>query len=164
MAGVMAQLADGWRPAAYAALKALALFLTAAAAFRFTERRTIAEFSPFDWIAAVAVGAIVGRSATAPHTSWLTGTAALLTIIATHALVARLRFLPWLRRLVDPPVRILVRDGRIDQSNLKRCRITRSDLDAVLRKQGYVNLDDVHLALYESNGTVSVFAKSSPTA
>ncbi len=162
MAGVMAQLADGWRPAAYAALKALALFLTAAAAIRFTERRTIAEFSPFDWIAAVAAGAIVGRTATAAHTSWLTGTAALLTVIASHAIVARLRFIPWMRRRVDPPVRVLVRDGQVHQPNLKRSRITRADLDAVLREHGYLNPADVRLALYESNGTVSIFAKAQP--
>ncbi|ORV61138.1 hypothetical protein AWC06_12200 [Mycobacterium fragae] len=40
---------------------------------------TISEFTPFDWVTAVAVGAIVGRTATAADTSWLTGTSALLT-------------------------------------------------------------------------------------
>jgi uncharacterized membrane protein YcaP (DUF421 family) len=162
MAGVLAQLADGWRPAAYAALKALALFLTAAAAIRFTERRTIAEFSLFDWITAVAVGAIVGRTATAADTSWLTGTAALLTVIAAHAVIARLRFIPWIHRLVDPPVRVLIRDGQVHQPNLRRSRITRTDLKAILREHGYLNPADVHLALYESKGTVSVFAKARP--
>ena len=45
MAGVLPQLVDGWRPPAYAAVKALALFVTAAASFRLTERRTIAQFT-----------------------------------------------------------------------------------------------------------------------
>lgn len=160
MAGVIPQLVDGWHPAAYAALKALALFVAATIAFRLTERRTIAEFSPFDWITAVAVGAIVGRTATAADTSWLTGTAALLAVIAAHAVVARLRFIPWMRRLVDPPVRVLIRDGEVHQPNLRRSRITRADLDAVLREHGYVDPADVHLALYESKGAVSIFAKT----
>ncbi|HEY3934458.1 MAG TPA: hypothetical protein VGL65_07535, partial [Gemmatimonadales bacterium] len=60
-----------------AAIKTSALFLTAAILFRFMERRTLAEFAPFDWIAAVAAGAIVGRAATASDTSWLNATAAL---------------------------------------------------------------------------------------
>jgi hypothetical protein len=51
------------------AIKTAALFLTAAILFRFTERRTLAEFAPFDWIAAVAAGAIVGRAATATDTA-----------------------------------------------------------------------------------------------
>ena len=47
------------------AAKTSALFVTAAILLRFTERRTLAEFAPFDWIAGVAAGAIVGRAATA---------------------------------------------------------------------------------------------------
>lgn len=163
MTDLLPALVGGWRPAACAAVKALALFLTAAAAFRFTLRRTIAEFTPFDWVTAVAVGAIVGRTATAAHTSWLTGTAALLTLIAAHDIVARLRFIPWVRRLVDPPVRVLIRDGHIDQSTLKRCRLTEQDLNAILRQHGHRTAADVSLALFETKGVVSVFGETSPS-
>ena len=62
--GFLNVLVDDWKPAAYSAVKVIALYLTAALAFRFTQRRTLAQFTPFDWVAAVAVGAIVGRSAT----------------------------------------------------------------------------------------------------
>lgn len=163
MRDLLLQLVDGWRPAAYAALKALALFITAATAFRLTLRRTIAEFTPFDWVTAVAVGAIVGRTATAPHTSWLTGSAALLALIAAHDIVARLRFRPWVRRLVDPPVRVLIRDGQLDQRNLRRCGLTREDLDAILRQHGHWTPDEVRFALFETKGVVSVFADAKST-
>jgi uncharacterized membrane protein YcaP (DUF421 family) len=86
-----------------AAVKTTALFVTAALLFRFTERRTLAEFAPFDWIAAVAAGSIVGRAATASDTSWLAATTALLCLLLSHALLARLRFVPRLRRLIDHP-------------------------------------------------------------
>jgi uncharacterized membrane protein YcaP (DUF421 family) len=158
MADLVSQLDDGWRPAAYAAVKALALFLTAATAFRLRLRRTIGEFTPFDWVTAVAVGAIVGRTATAADTSWLTGAAALLTLIAAHDLVARLRFIPWVRRVVDPPVRVLIRDGQVNERNLKRCRLTREDLDAALRQHGHQTPASVRLALFETKGAVSIIA------
>lgn len=156
MAGLLPQLVDGWRPAAYAALKAVALFITAATAFRLTERRTIAQFTLFDWITAVAVGAIVGRTATSAQTSWLTGTAALLTLITAHAVVARLRFIPRMRRLVDPPVRVLIQDGRLHEPNLKRSRLTHADLEAILREHGYRGPAEIQLALFESKGAVSI--------
>lgn len=162
MGDLLLQFFDGWRPAAYAAVKALALFLTAATAFRLTLRRTIAEFTPFDWITGVAVGAIVGRTATAAHTSWLTGTAALLTLIAAHDVVARLRFIPRVRRLVDPPVRVLIRDGQPDEANLKRCGLTRQDMDAILRQHGHRTPARIRLALFETTGVVSVFADTTP--
>ncbi len=107
------RLIGDWHRAFYAAVKALALFLTAAAAFRLTERRTMAEFAPFDWVAAVAVSALVGRTATATDASWLTGAAALVALLATHSAVTRLRFVPPVGRLVDPPLRILIRDGHV---------------------------------------------------
>lgn len=157
MSGLVLQFFDGWRPAAHAAIKALALFVTAVTAFRLTLRRTIAEFTPFDWVTGVAVGAIVGRTATAGDTSWLTGAAALLTLIAAHDIVARLRFIPWVHRLVDPPVRVLIRDGEVDDTNLKRCRLTRDDLDAVLRQHGHQTPAEVRLAVFETKGVVSVF-------
>jgi uncharacterized membrane protein YcaP (DUF421 family) len=160
MKDLLVQFVDGWRPAAYAALKALALFITAATAFRFTLRRTIAEFTPFDWVTAVAVGAIVGRTATAAGTSWLTGSAALLALIAAHDIVARLRFIPWVSRLVDPPVRVLIRDGQLNRPNLKRCGLTQEDLNAILRQHGHRTPAGVRLALLETKGVVSVFAEA----
>ena len=163
MSDLLAQFFNGWQPAVYAALKALALFATAVTAFRLVLRRTIAQFTPFDWVTAVAVGAIVGRTATAADTSWLTGTAALLTLIAAHDLVARLRLIPWVRRLVDPPVRVLISDGRVDDANLKRCRLTRGDLDAVLRQHGHRTAADVRLAVFETKGVVSVFSNADPS-
>ena len=83
------------------AIKTAALFLTAAILFRFNERRTLAEFAPFDWIAAVAAGAIVGRAATATDTSWLQATTALLCLLAVHAVLARLRLIPAFCRFID---------------------------------------------------------------
>jgi len=163
MRDLVFQLVDGWRPATYAALKALALFCTAATAFRFSLRRTIAEFTPFDWVTAVAVGAVVGRTATAPDTSWLTGAAALFALIAAHDIVARLRFIPCVRRLVDPPVRVLIRNGQLDRPNLRRCGLTQEDLDAILRQHGHRTPDGVRLALFETKGVVSVIADAQST-
>jgi uncharacterized membrane protein YcaP (DUF421 family) len=162
MSGLLLELCDGWRPTLYAAVKAAALFATAAAAFRLTLRRTISELTPFDWITGVAVGAVSGRTATAAGTSWITGAAALLTLIAAHDVVARLRFVPRIRRLVDPPVRVLICDGQPQLENLRRCRITRSDLDAILREHGHQSPADISLALWESRGVVWLRAAARP--
>ena len=72
MSGLPQAFLGEWRQALWAAAKVVALFLTATLAFRLTQRRAIAEFTPFDWVTAVAVGAIVGRTATAADTAWLT--------------------------------------------------------------------------------------------
>lgn len=138
------------------AAKTAALFLTAAVVVRLTQRRALAELAPFDWIAGVAAGAIVGRSATATDTSWLTATAGLISLMLMHAVVARLRFVPFVRNLVDPPLQVLIRDGRINLRNIRRCGLTVADLDAVLRQHGLLRADQVRLAIFEARGAVSV--------
>ncbi|MCV7014350.1 DUF421 domain-containing protein [Mycolicibacterium madagascariense] len=153
---------DGWQHPLCAAVKAVALFLTAALAFRVAQRRTIAEFTPFDWVTAVAVGAIVGRVSTASDTAWLTGAAALLTLIGAHGVIARLRFIEPLRRLIDPPLLVLIHDGTPNARNLRRAGITRADLDGILRRHGHHSPAPVRLALYEAKGSVSIFTEQPP--
>lgn len=138
------------------AIKTSALFVTAAILFRFTERRTLAEFAPFDWITAVAAGAIVGRAATATDTTWLAATTAVLCVLAAHALLARLRFIPALRRFIDPPTMVLISDGEVNRRNLRRCGMTAADLAAVLREHGHSNADGIHLAILEATGAISI--------
>ncbi|OBE94641.1 DUF421 domain-containing protein [Mycobacterium sp. 852002-10029_SCH5224772] len=142
-----------------AAIKTSTLFLTAAVLFRFTERRTLAEFAPFDWIAAVAAGAIVGRAATASDTSWLSATTALVCLLVTHAVLARLRFVPGVRRFIDPPLKVLIRDGQVDRRSLRQCGLTVADLEAVLRLNGHPNADCINLAIFEAKGAISVLRK-----
>jgi uncharacterized membrane protein YcaP (DUF421 family) len=140
------------------AIKTAAIFLTAAILFRFTERRTLAEFAPFDWIAAVAAGAIVGRAATATDTTWLQATTALLCLLAAHAVVARLRLIPAVCRFIDPPLMVLINDGEVNRRNLHRCGLTAADLAAVLREHGHSDAEGVHLAVLEAKGAISVLS------
>jgi uncharacterized membrane protein YcaP (DUF421 family) len=140
------------------AIKTTALFFTAAILFRFTERRTLAEFAPFDWIAAVAAGAIVGRAATATDTAWLPATTALLCLLAAHAVLARLRLIPALCRFIDPPLMVLIRDGEVNRRTLRRCGLTTADLEAVLREHGHPNANGIYLAILEAKGAISVLA------
>jgi uncharacterized membrane protein YcaP (DUF421 family) len=140
------------------AVKASTLFITAAVLFRIAERRALAGFAPIDWIAAAAAGAIVGRAATATDTSWLSASIALASLLITHAAMVRLRFIPGMRRVIDPPPRVLIRDGKVLERNVRRCGLTTTDLRALLRQHGHRNPDRVQLALFEAKGIVSILS------
>ncbi len=156
MIGITHALIGDLHSIADVAIKTSALFFTAAILFRFTERRTLAEFAPFDWIAAVAAGAIVGRAATATDTAWLQATVALLCLLTAHAVLARLRLIPSLCRFIDPPLMVLISDGHVQRRNLRRSGLTVSDLEAVLREHGYADADRIHLAVLEAKGAISI--------
>ena len=151
-------LVGDWRGVWSAALKAGVLFVVVAM-FRF-DRRTLAELSPFDFAVAVAVGAIIGRTATSASTSLLTGVVALLTLLTAHAAVTRLRYHPVAARLIDPKPKVIVRDGEVQHQTLRRCGLTPGDLSGVLRQHGYTDVSQVGLAVYERKGAVSVLSRA----
>lgn len=140
----------------WVALKALLLYLTAVFGFRLGKRRTLAEMSPFDFVAAIAVGAIVGRVPNSSTTSYLAGAATLLTVLVAHNLVTRLRRFPSVALLLEHRPCILFAEGRVLDGELRRCGLTQSDLYSMLRKNGVDDLDEVRYVVFEHRGEVSI--------
>ncbi|WP_218004566.1 DUF421 domain-containing protein [Microtetraspora niveoalba] len=140
----------------WVAVKTLLLYVTAVAGLRLTKRRMIAELSPFDFVAAVAVGAIVGRTATALDTSYLTGAAALVTVIAVHAAITQLRLRHPFPHWFDHAPRVLVTEGEIHPRQLRRCGLTERDLYTILRRRGVMSLSSVRYVIFEPKGVISV--------
>jgi len=138
--------------------KAALMYATALVGLRLGERRTLAQWTIIDFATAVAVGAIVGRTAIADTQSYLTGAVALLTLIAVHRVASLLRFHPLLGKLADHRVRVLVENGEIRRSQLRLCGLTDNDLYAHLRQQGVFSLTGVRYVLYESKGDLTVVA------
>lgn len=123
----MSELLGGFSQAGWVPVKALLLYLTAVFDFRLGERWTLAEMSAFDFVAAVAVGAIVGRVPNASTTSYIAGATTRLRVLISHAVVAKLRRFPNLATLFDHPPRVLVFRGQVLTSELRRARLTIND-------------------------------------
>ena len=108
----MTHLFGGGADPGWVAVKAILLFLTAVVAFCLGDRRTLAELSPFDFVAAVAVGAIVGRVPNAEGTSYLAGAITLVAVLVTHRIVTQLRYISSVAHLIEHAPRILMADGK----------------------------------------------------
>jgi uncharacterized membrane protein YcaP (DUF421 family) len=143
------------------AAKAVLLYATAVVGFRLAARRTLAEMNAFDFVAAVAVGAIVGRVPNADGTGYLEGLATLAAVLASHAVLTRLRRIPAVSVLTDHTPRLLVVHGQVQERQLRRSGLTRRDLEGLLRQHGYHDLDQVRYVVFESRGQVSVVPESS---
>lgn len=142
--------------------KAFLMYVTAVIALRLSERRTLAQWTIIDFATAVAMGAIIGRTAIAQQ-SYLIGAAALVTLVVVHRAAARLRFHPMFAKLFDHRVRVLVVDGTLRNAELRRCGVTENDVLSQLRQQGVFSVADVDLLLYESKGAVTIVRTESPS-
>ena len=132
------------------------LFIVAVFGLRLSERRLLAEFNAFDFAVTVAVGAIVGRTATSSNTSFATGLVALATLLVAHRLVAALRQRGLLGGLLDRRPLILVAQGRMQAPALRSAGLTRGDVYRLLRQAGQGDLDTLQYVLYETGGITIV--------
>jgi uncharacterized membrane protein YcaP (DUF421 family) len=140
----------------WVAVKAVLLFAVAVVGLRLGERRTLAQLSAFDFAVAVAIGAIIGRGATASDTSFATSAVALVTFLVAHRVVAIGRLHSRVVRLIDHPPRVLVAGGELQEGELARAGLTAEDVYALLRENGVGDLGQVGYLLYETRGVVTV--------
>jgi uncharacterized membrane protein YcaP (DUF421 family) len=150
------ELIGGASGLGWVAVKAVLLFAVAVIGLRLGERRTLARLGAFDVAVAVAIGAIVGRGATASDTSFATSAVALVTLLVAHRVVAVGRRHSQVVRLIDHPPRVLVARGELQGNELARAGLTAADVYALLRENGVGDLGQVGYLLYETNGAVTV--------
>ena len=65
-------------------------------------------------------------------------------------------FVRRMERLVEGEPVLVARDGKLLESVLRRELLTRADFDAALRQQGCRSIDEVELALLETNGHITI--------
>lgn len=155
-------LFHGWTEDAVAAAKAAGMYIVALAGLRIAPRRTLSQWTAIDVAAAVALGAIIGRTAIAGDQSLSVGAAALIAILAANYVVALCRFHPRIARLVDHRVKILVDHGRMCPKQLRRSGLIEDEVLAYLRRNGVHALADVRYVLYESKGELTIVREQGP--
>jgi uncharacterized membrane protein YcaP (DUF421 family) len=155
------ELTSGAAGLGWVAVKAVLLFAVAVIGLRLGERRTLAQLSAFDFAVAVAIGAIIGRGATASDTSFASSAVALATFLVAHRVVAILRRRSRFVRMIDQPPRALVIGGELQARELARAGLTAADVYALLREKGVGDLGQVGYLLYETRGTVTLVAAGS---
>jgi uncharacterized membrane protein YcaP (DUF421 family) len=136
------------------------MYAVAVLGLRVAHRRTLAQWTAIDFAAAVAIGAILGRTAVASGQSFAVGAVALVTILGAHWLVTMLRYSRWFAKLVDHRVRVLVDHGRLRRDQLRLCGLTENDLFAQLRQQGVGSIDALRYVLYETKGELTIVPES----
>jgi uncharacterized membrane protein YcaP (DUF421 family) len=136
---------SGWlvghaRLLAEGAAKAALMYFVALLGLRVAHRRTLAQWTAIDFAAAVAIGAVMGRTAVASGQSFALGAVVLATFLAAHTVAIFLRFHPLLAKVTDHRVRVLVAHGTLRPWQLVICGLTENDLLSQLRTLGHTDL------------------------
>jgi uncharacterized membrane protein YcaP (DUF421 family) len=124
---------------------------------RLSGKRTIGQFTPFDVILIVLLGNAVQNSLLGKDTSLAGGLLLAATLIALNWLVGLITSRSKLaERVVEGVPVVLARDGQLFRSVLRRELVSEDDFNEALRENGELSLEDVGIALLETNGSISV--------
>ena len=88
------------------------------------------------------------------------GIVLVLTIVGWDYLFDWLGFrVPALRPLLRPQALLLIKNGKLQNRNMRREMLSEEELLGELREQGVANVEDVKFSYMESNGHISVVKK-----
>ena len=142
-------------------LKAAAAYWILLLAVRLIGRRTASQLAPFDLVvlflfAGATITAVLGDD----H-SLVAAFSAVCTIGLMHLGVSWLKLRSaFFGRLVDGTPVILYEQGRWQEARMRSLRIERSDVMTAVRQKGLERLDQVHYAIAERDGKISIIAQN----
>ena len=123
-------------------------------------KRTLAQLSTFELVLLIVLGDMIQGSVTQNDTSMTGGMLAVGTLAVW---VTVFSFASWrfngVEKVIAGVPAILVNDGEVIEETLRIERMPMSDLMEAARQQGIGDLDEVKLAVLETNGLVSFIKK-----
>lgn len=145
-----------WEFAARAALVYFAIMVLV----RLSGKRTVGEFTPFDFVVVILIGESTQGALTGGDESVIGALVVSTTLIALNYLVGFITARSKLAdRVVEGDAVLLMRDGRVLRGALRRNNIPETDLDEAIRAEGIARRADVRRAFLEVNGSISVIPK-----
>ncbi len=142
-------------------IRSVVIYLFIFLAFRFSGKRQIGQLSPFDFVVLLIISNVVQNAVIGPDNSLSGGMIGAITILALNyglnEIVYRSKKA---RHLLEPTPSILVHNGKINQANMAKEKITEDELLAAIRKNGVLEPSKVRYAILEENGTISIIPQT----
>jgi uncharacterized membrane protein YcaP (DUF421 family) len=137
-------------------VRALLIYGALLLMLRLSGKRTIGEFTPFDFLVLILVGEASQNGLIGDDHSVTAALILVATLIAANYLVAWLsaRF-SWFEAVVEGVPVVLADRGKLHMQKLRRHNISQREFDIALR-HARCRLEDVRLAVLEVDGDISI--------
>lgn len=127
---------------------------------RLAGKRELAQLNPFDLVVLLTLSNTVQNAIIGADNSVMGGLIGASTLLLLNYFVVRFFSRhERLQRLVDGEPDILIEEGKLSEDSLKKELITKSELEAAARKQGFASLEEVERASLEPGGSFSFVGK-----
>lgn len=136
------------------------LYIIIIAAVRFMGKRQISDLQTTELVVTMLLSDIASMSIQNTSEPLIGGVIPMTVLVVSEVLLsgAMITLAP-LRRLICGSPIIVINDGKIDQKELRRLRMTVEELTEELRQQDVFSIGDVMFGIVETNGKLSVLKK-----
>jgi uncharacterized membrane protein YcaP (DUF421 family) len=131
---------------------------------RLSGKRELAQLNPFDLIVLLTLSNTVQNAIIGDDNSVTGGIIGAASLLAINYLVVRFLYdHRKIDQLVEGRADVLIENGKVHTEKLKRELITKEELAAAARKQGFDTLSEVRQCILEPGGTLTFIAKKPDT-
>jgi uncharacterized membrane protein YcaP (DUF421 family) len=120
-------------------------------------KRQVSQMSMFEYITGITIGNLIGYISLDTDRNWYVGLTAIFVWIVASLGIAYLQMKSKKARdFIDSKARVLIKDGKVMEDNLKKERLTSDELMEQLRKKNVFKVADVEFAIMEPSGDINV--------
>lgn len=142
-------------------VRSLISFLVIFVLARILGKKQLSQLTFFDYVVGIVIGSMASSIAVDTAIETINGVIGLLvyTILALIMSFWSIKSIKF-RKLAEGSPTILIRNGKVLEDNLLKCKMSFDDLMTGIREKNAFKLADVELAVLETNGKLSVMKKA----
>jgi len=145
-------------------LRPVAVYAFLIISLRLSGKRELVQLNPFDLVVLLTLSNTVQNAIIGDDNTVTGGIIGATSLLVVNYLVVRFLYNHReLDQLVEGHADILIEDGKVKTTNLKRELITMAQLEAAARKQGFESLTEVQQCVLEPGGTIAFLGKKPGT-
>lgn len=151
-------------PFAQIVVRSAIVYVAIVLGMRLTGSRQLGQMTPFDLVLILLIANAVQNAMVGDDVTIFGGLVAAATLLIANRSTALLTDrVPWFRHALEGRVLLLIHDGSIIESNVRRAGLTDEIVVQAIREHGFERADDVRLAVLEIDGTISIVPRDART-
>ena len=144
-------------PAIEKVIRPIIVYVVLLVLFRIFGRRELAQLNPMDLAVLLLLASALENAIIGQDESLIGGVYGAVALLSTNWLVNAVSYrVPWLDRLLQGEPRVLIRDGTIDQEIMRSEKLSDSDVDEALHREGIDQVETVRRAYLEPSGQLTI--------
>lgn len=138
------------------------LYLCVVIALRLMGKRQLGELQPSELVVALMISDLAAIPVESDSIPIIRGIIPVFTLVLLEFIVSMLVLKStFLRKIITGTPRQIIKNGKFDEKQLRKLRITLDDVTEQLRLAGYSSISQIDSAIIETNGQLSIIPKES---